>query len=146
MEIDAKDREVYLNKKIQSDQIITSYKSNLLTATNLLKEYPNGIIIGGALIIKYDNAAYVLAEGYDNKYKNLNPGYILKWQLINDYTEENLKYINLNAIAGNFEKDNKYSILNESKLGFNSIVTEYIGEFDVILNSFSYNLYQKMNK
>ena len=146
MEIDAKDREVYLNKKIQSDQIITSYKSNLLTATNLLKEYPNGIIIGGALIIKYDNAAYILAEGYDNKYKNLNPGFLLKWQLINDYTEENLKYINLSAIAGNFEKDNKYSILNESKLGFNSIVTEYIGEFDVILNSFSYNLYQKMNK
>ena len=29
----------------------------------------------------------------------------------------------------------------KNKLGFNTTVTEYIGEFDIILNSFSYNLY-----
>ena len=45
-----------------------------------------------------------------------------------------------------FEKENKYSGLNETKLGFNSIVTEYIGEFDIVLNNFSYNLYKTFSK
>ena len=36
--------------------------------------------------------------------------------------------------------------LNESKLGFNSTITEYVGEFDIVLNSFAYNLYKKTNK
>ena len=40
------------------------------------------------------------------------------------------------------KKESKYSGLNESKLGFNSVVSEYIGEFDVVLNSFSYNLFK----
>jgi len=32
------------------------------------------------------------------------------------------------------------------KLGFNSIITEYIGEFDIILNNFTYNLYKSLGK
>lgn len=144
--IDPSEKEQYINKKIQSDKIISSYKSNLLRATELLKNNPDGTVIGGAMVIRFDNAAYIYTEGFDEKYRNLNPGTILKWQMINDYTQEGFKYINLNAVVGEFEKPNKYSGLNESKFGFNSIITEYIGEFDIILNRFSYNLYQKMNK
>lgn len=146
MSIDPKERESYLNKKMQSDKLITSYKTSLLKATELLKENPDGIVIGAAMVIRYDNAAYIFTEGLDENYSNLNANYLLKWQMINDYTNEGFKYINLNAVVGEFEKQNKYSGLNEVKLGYNSIVTEYIGEFDIILNNFSYNLYQKMNK
>ena len=53
---------------------------------------------------------------------------------------------NLNAIVGEFEKKNPFMGLNESKLGFNATITEYIGEFDIILNNFAYNLYKRMNK
>ena len=146
MSIDQKERESYLNKKMQSDKLITAYKTSLLKATDLLKENPDGIIIGGAMVIRYDNAAFVFTEGVDENYSNLNANYLLRWQMISDYTDENFKYVNLNAVVGEFEKENKYSGLNEVKLGYNSIVTEYIGEFDIILNNFSYNLYQKMNK
>lgn len=146
MSIDPKERESYLNKKMQSDKLITSYKTSLLKATDLLKENPDGIVIGAAMVIRYDNAAYIFTEGLDENYSNLNANYLLKWQMINDYTNEGFKYINLNAVVGEFEKQNKYSGLNEAKLGYNSMITEYIGEFDIILNNFSYNLYQKMNK
>ena len=44
------------------------------------------------------------------------------------------------------EKKNPFMGLNESKLGFNATITEYIGEFDIILNNFAYNLYKRMNK
>lgn len=146
MSIDQKERESYLNKKMQSDKLITAYKTSLLKATDLLKENPDGIVIGGAMVIRYDNAAFVFTEGIDENYSNLNANYLLKWQMINDYNDEEFKYVNLNAVVGEFEKENKFSGLNEAKLGYNSMVTEYIGEFDVILNNFSYNLYQKMNK
>ena len=146
MSLDEKERNNYLNKKMESDRLITSYKNSLLKATELLKNNPNGIIIAGALIIKYDNAAFLFAEGIDEEYSYLNAAYLIKWQLINDYNAQGLKYLNLNGIAGEFENENQYSGLNESKLGFNTTITEYIGEFDIILNNFKYNLYKKMNK
>ena len=144
--LDPKERNAYLNKKMESDKLITAYKNSLLVATDLLKNNPNGIIIAGAMIIKYDNAAYIYTEGQDENYGYLNPIYLIRWQLINDYTNLGMKYLNLNAIVGEFEKKNPYSGLNESKLGYNTTITEYIGEFDIILNNFAYNLYNKMNK
>ena len=66
--------------------------------------------------------------------------------MISDYNQQGLKYLNMNAVVGEFEKKNQYSGLNEMKLGFNTIVTEYIGEFDLILNNFTYNLFKSFNK
>ena len=146
MNINDKERNNYLNKKMESDKLITSYKNSLLQSTDLLKANPDGLIIAGAMIIKYDNAAYLFAEGFDDEFNYLNPTYLIKWQLINDYNNQGLKYLNLNGISGDFENQKEYSNLNESKLGFNATVTEYIGEFDIILNNFSYNWYKKLNK
>ena len=146
MTLDDRDRETYLNKKMESDRLITTYKNNLLAATDLLKSNPDGIYIAGTMIIKYDNAAYIITEGMDEEYGYLNPNTLIRWQLINDYNEQNIKYLNLNGVVGDFENQNEYSGLNESKLGFNTIVTEYIGEFDLVLNSFMYNWYKKRIK
>ena len=143
MTIDDRDRETYLNKKMESDKLITTYKNNLLTATDLLKNNPDGILIAGAMIIRYDNAAYLFTEGMDEEYGYLNPNSLIKWQLINDYNEQGLKYLNLNGIVGEFENQNEYSGLNESKLGFNSIATEYIGEFDLVINDHIYNKFKE---
>ena len=135
---------------MESDKLITNYKENLLKATELLKQKPEGIIIAGAMVIKYDNVAYVFTEGIDESYSRLNASYLLKWKLIEEYNQKGFKYINFNGIVGDFEnkdiKNNPYAGLNEAKLGFNTIVTEYVGEFDIILNAFAYNLSQKMNK
>ena len=141
-----KERQNTLNKKMESDKLISSYKNNMLLATELLKNHPEGILIGGALVIKYDNAAYIVSDGYNEKFSSLNASYLIKWQMISDYNQQGLKYLNMNAVVGEFEKKNQYSGLNEMKLGFNTIVTEYIGEFDLILNNFTYNLFKSFNK
>ena len=150
LSLDEKERNEYLNKKMESDKLLTTYKNSLLRSTDLLKQKPEGIIIGGAMVIKYDNAAYIFTEGVDEDYSALNGGALLRWHLIEEYNQLGYKYVNLNAIVGDFQnkdpKVNPFIGLNESKLGYNAIVTEYIGEFDIILNNFSYNLYKKMNK
>ena len=141
-----KERQNTLNKKMESDKLVSSYKNNMLLATELLKNHPEGILIGGALVIKYDNAAYIVSDGYNEKFSSLNASYLIKWQMISDYNRQGLKYLNMNAVVGEFEKKNTYSGLNEMKLGFNTIVTEYIGEFDLVLNNFTYNLFKSFNK
>lgn len=141
-----RERQNTLNKKMESDKLISSYKNNMLLATELLKNHPEGILIGGALVIKYDNAAYIVSDGYNEKFSSLNASYLIKWQMISDYNRQGLKYLNMNAVVGEFEKKNQYSGLNEMKLGFNTIITEYIGEFDLVLNNFTYNLFKSFNK
>ena len=146
MDISPQAKNSLLNKKMESDKLLNTYKNSMVRATELLKQYPEGIIIAGGIVIKYDNSAFLYIEGFDNKYSDLNPSYLLKWRMIDDYNKEHLKYLNLNAVVGEFERKNKFSGLNEMKLGFNSIITEYIGEFDIILNNFSYNLYKSLGK
>ena len=131
---------------MESDKLVNTYKKNLVWATNLLKENPNGLIIGTSLNLTYDNVCYLIIEGFNQSFKTLNPNYLIKWKMINDYKNKNLKYINLNAVSGEFTKITKYSGLNEMKLGFNSLITEYIGEFELIISPLPYNLYRNLNK
>ena len=112
MSLNPKERELYLNKKMESDKLITSYKNSLLKSSDLLKENPEGIIIAAAMVIKYDNVAYLISEGIDESYGYLNANYLLKWQLISDFNELGYKYVNLNAVVGEFEKRTKYDGLN----------------------------------
>lgn len=135
-----------LNKKMESDKLINIYKKDMVLATRLLKENPEGFIVGGALSINYDNASYLVIEGFNKKYKALNPNYLLKWQMMKDYQQRGYKYFNLNAVSGAFEEENDYEGLNEMKLGYGAVITEYIGEFDIVLNGLTYNLYRSFNK
>lgn len=145
-DINDKERANILDKKMASDKLITIYKNNIIAATDLIKNHPKGIILGGAIVINYDNAAFILADGIDEKYISLNASYLIKWEIINNASNRGFKYVNLGGIAGDFNENNTYKELNEAKLGFNPVVSEYIGEFDVILNNFAYNLYKSFNK
>ena len=135
-----------INEKMESDKLVNTYKKNLVWATKLLKENPNGLIVGTALNLCYDNVCYLIIEGFNQDFKSLNPNYLIKWKMINDYKNRNFKYIDLNAVSGEFTKITKYTGLNEMKLGFNSLVTEYIGEFDLVISPLPYNLYKNLNK
>lgn len=142
---DEKQKNNILNKKMESDKLLDSYKNSLIHATALLKQYPEGIIIGGAIVIIYDNAAFIITEGVDSKYKLQNSDYVLKWKMIEEYTKRDLKYLNIGGLVDNSDKNSTHDISNERKLGFNTTVSEYIGEFDIVLNKFSYNLYKSFN-
>ena len=130
----ANTRKKLINEKIESDKLINTYKKNLVWATNLLKENPNGILIASSLVLRYDRSAFLIIEGLNSKFKSLNPSYLMKWELISTYKKMNLKYINFNAVSGDFEHITEYSGLNEMKLGFNPIISE-----NLILLSINYH-------
>ena len=144
--LDQQEKNNYINQKMESDVLVNNYRNSMVMSTELLRKFPMGLPVAGALVIEYDNAAFLFIEGVDDKYKQLNPSYLLKWKLIEKYNDKQFKYFNLNGVVGNFDSKNKYAGLNEMKLGFDTVVTEYIGEFETVVNSFTYKLYKNLSK
>ena len=134
---------VILDSKMSSDKLLAIYKKDLDTANKLIEEYPNGVVIGGALIITYGNEIIFLIDGFDNKFNNFNSNNLLKWKIMEEYIKKGYININLNGITGDFNKDNKYYGLYDFKSKFASEIVEYIGEFDLIINQTSYAMYAK---
>lgn len=137
-----KDMRTILNKKMESDRILASYKKHLVKSTQLLREFPDGILLGGTIIIRYGNQINLLIDGFKEEFGNLSPSYLTKWKIIEKYGKSGIVSFDLNAISGDFSNDNKYKGLNDSKLGYNASAVEYIGEFNLIINKPMYSLYR----
>ena len=132
-----------LSQKMESDKIVSTSQKHLINATQLFSKYPNNIIIGGSLIVEYENEENLIIEGFDKNYGDYDPNYLLKWDLIEKWNQEGKYAFNLNGIVGDFNDMNKYSGLNESKLGYGADAVEYIGEFDLVINKTLYNIYKR---
>lgn len=133
--------EKLMNSKLTSDKLMATYKEELETASSLFEKYPDGIIIGTCAIILDRNGIELLIEGQNPNYGLYYPLYLLKWHVIDKYAKQGAVYFDLNAITGYFEDNNKYKGLNETKLGFDAEVTEYVGEFDLVVKPKLYRLY-----
>ena len=134
-----------INKKMESDKILVTYKNYMVNASDLLKDYPDGLIIGGAIVIKDNDTVHLLIDGFNQNYSKLCPLFLLRWQIIKDYCNEKYKLLGMNAISGIFDKkNNPYWGLNEVKFSYNTTGYEYIGEFNLITNSAMYALYKNI--
>lgn len=125
--------ETIINKKMNSDKALLSYKNDIEIATLGLRNNRT-TYLAGALTIKYKNRINIVISGIDTKYKNYNANYFLHHELIK-YYKDDYKFIDLNGLTGNFDNTNPYKGLNEFKIGFNPHIYEFIGEFDLIINS-----------
>lgn len=143
-----KNMTLILNQKMQSDKILAAYKSYMVEATELLKNNPDGLIVGVSIIIKFKDTIYLLKEGYDKKYKNLCSNYLIKWKIIEKYSDDDkINYFNLGAISGEFDfNKNTYRGLNEMKLSYNAKAIEYMGEFSKIVAPNIYKMYITFGK
>lgn len=132
--------------KMESDKVLERAHQHLIDATKLYSKYEDGIKISGMLVIETIDEADLIIEGFDKKYSEFDPNYLLRWELIKKWNLEGKKYFNMNGIVGEFKETNKYSGLNESKLGYNADAVEYIGEFDYVINKTVYNIYERKNE
>lgn len=130
-----------MNKKLNSDKLIAIYKKELLTASELFEKKPDGIIIGATSVVVQKYGVELLIEGQNPQFSLYYPTFLTKWHIIEKYSKMGAVYFDLNAITGYFADNNKFKGLNEMKLGYNAEVTEYIGEFDFIINKSIYKLY-----
>lgn len=131
-----------INQKLVEDKLLSQYKKELIEATKLLRDYPEGIILASSLLIKNNEEVYLLMDGYDPKYKSLNAKHLLLWKLCERYSKKGFKKLNLGGIAGINNTPKEYKGLNEFKLNFNAQAIEYVGDLELITNSTLYFMYQ----
>ena len=130
-----------LNKKMNSDRLIVKYKNQIKEASNILNNFPNGLILSTALILKNNKEIYFFTSGYEEKYRHIRSTELLKWEIIKKYNNLGYKIFNLGHLSNNFNnKNDKYYGYNKSKLDFNGNIVEYSEVFDLVINEFLYNL------
>ena len=142
-----KNMSAVLNKKMESDKLLSTYKKYMVEATQLLRDFPDGIVVGCDIVLKVKNKLFLIVEGYDKKYSNLCSNYLIKWKIIEKYARSNIDSFNMGAIAGVFDpKQNQFRGLNEMKFGYNSVANEYIGELNLVVNNTIFGLYKNVKK
>ena len=80
-----------INKKLYEENILNLIKNELVYATNLLREHPEGIVLASAFIIKHNKCANLFMDGYNSEYKNFNAKHLLIWKLIEKYSLEKFR-------------------------------------------------------
>ena len=135
-----------LNDKMLSDKRLSELKTNLDTSLKMIRNNPQGEIIGATLVITSGKGASIVANYVDPAHKNLNASPLTIYELMKYYGKAGYSYIDLGSIPGDFDKNGKYYKVIKGKLGFNSSIIEYIGELDLVINSFIYHFYKRKLK
>lgn len=136
-----KNRDKLVSKKIDIDNKMAHYKEELIHATKLLNQHPEGIVLASALMIKHKNSVNLIMDGYDLEYKNLNAKHLLLWRLIEYYQKQGYEKFNLGGMT-NITDDNKFNGLNKFKLSFSPKVYEYMGDLELVTNQTAYFMYR----
>lgn len=131
-----------ISTKIYEENKLNEFKNELVFATKLLKENPDGVLLATMLIAKYRDEVYIFMDGYNKDFKKLNAKHLMTWKLIEKYSKEKYKRFNLGGMTNPYIKNEKYKGLNEFKLSFNARCVEYIGDLELITNQKLYNLYR----
>ena len=140
---DSKAKAKLLNKKIESDRLLNSYKNDIVYGTKLYRDRKY-IVIACNAVVTYGDEVFFLIDGINFKFKNFNANHLLKWKVIEHYKDAGFTKFNFNGITGDFTKKNKYYGLYEFKKGFNTTVTEYIGEYVLVVNRVKYNAFKNI--
>ena len=135
-----------IRRKMASDDLLNKAKQNIINATNLYKQYPEGLIIGANAIIKYNNQINFIVDGYKDEFKSYCPNHYLKFQIIENYRHQGYTKFNLGGISGDIKNDSDpFKNQRKFKLGWNSNIEEYIGEFTLVINKGKYNAFKQIN-
>lgn len=144
-----KDNNKAINKKLYEENILNTLKNELVYATNLLRDKPEGIVLASALIIRHQKCAYLYMDGYDPEYKKFNAKHLLIWKLIEKYSLEKYRKFSMGGIISFYlndkEKNKQFKGLNEFRLGFGATGYEYAGDFELKTNKFLYFSYQTLS-
>ena len=132
-----------INDKVESDKLLHAYKKDIVLSTKLLKSNPEGIKCGAALVIEDAHGVNIHLNYVDNNYAKYGADALITYEIMKYYGKLDYKYINIGPVTGNFDSNSKYYPMLESKLGFNSSILEYVGEFNIILNPTMYMIYKK---
>lgn len=138
----ASEKESVVSRKIEADNLLNTYKNQMIEATEMLKSSPNGAVAASALVTKVGDMVYIIMDGTDPNLKTFNAKHLLMWKLIERYSKLGFKRFNLGGVADPNVKESKFAALNNFKTSFNANIFEYVGDLELIANSTQYFMYE----
>ena len=136
LDLNLKNKNYYINKKLQSDRLIEKYSKELQKAIKLNNLYKKDFVVATVAIIKNIDEIYFFIEGYEEKFRDVRAIHSIVWNIIKKYSKLGYKQFNLGYTPQN--KD-KFKGIYFSKLGFNANVIEYPGNHFLVINTNIFN-------
>lgn len=129
------------SQKKELSKNITSIEEQL----DFFKDKPKDtIIVSSYLIVHYGNKSWALYAANDMDYKRLYANYLVYEKQIRDSKERNMEIFDVFGTIGEPTSDNHLVGLHDFKKKWGGEYTEFIGEFDFIINKFMYFVYKKL--
>lgn len=116
---------------------------NLGDKCRLYMAFHEGKPIAGTLAILYGDKVWYLYGASSNEHRNLMPNYLLQWSMIQWAIENNCRVYDFRGVSGDISEDNPHYGLYRFKKGFGGEFTEFVGEYDYVMNKVSYFIAEK---
>lgn len=119
-----------------------------LSQNNMAKiylAYKDNKVVGGYLVTNDSETAYELYGGVTNEGRDVEAGYLLKWNAMIDSLSSGLKYYDHWGIApiinGDYDKKHDLYHISKFKEGFGGRIVHYSPQLTIIFSKF-YNFYK----
>jgi lipid II:glycine glycyltransferase (peptidoglycan interpeptide bridge formation enzyme) len=109
---------------------------NLGKGVRLYMAYSNGQAIAGSIAVAYGDKVWYLYGASGNESRDLMPNYLLQWHMIQWALERRARLYDFRGVSGDLSEDNPLYGLYRFKKGFGGELTEFIGEYDLVLSPF----------
>lgn len=116
---------------------------NLGEHARLYMAFHEGKPIAGTLAINYGDKVWYLYGASSNEHRNLMPNYLLQWNMICWAIESGSRVYDFRGVSGDVSEDNPHYGLYRFKQGFRGEFTEFVGEYDYVINKAAYFIAEK---
>jgi peptidoglycan pentaglycine glycine transferase (the first glycine) len=146
-EIDGLDASKYKNKnKLENKKKdLTKKLEKQQKELDIIKKIKDEeLILSSIMTAKYNDKVWTIHGGNHNLLRELNANYLLYYTIIKDAKEEGYKKIDFFGTTGEPDKNNSVYGIHLFKKRLGGEYTEFIGEFDLVLNPILYFMYTKV--
>lgn len=102
------------------------------------------IVLSSIMTAKYNDKVWTVHGGNHTLLRELNSNYLLYYTIIKDAKDEGYKKIDFFGTTGDPKKNNSVYGIHLFKKRLGGEYTEFIGEFDLVINPFLYFMYTKI--
>lgn len=107
-----------------------------------IKNMPNNVVtLASYMTVKYGSRVWIVHGGNANYLRDLNANYLIYDKMIMDVKEHGYKSLDFFGTTGKDSKDNPIHGIHLFKKRLGGKYTEFIGEFDLIINKPWYFIY-----
>ena len=139
------DKTDILNKKMESDLLLGTYKQNMLKAIDVFQSHPEGILGAVTAVVKFNGELIFWTVAINDEFKTYFPEYNLYNTIIEDCIRLGFKKANLNGISVNSNDNDIHKYISDFKLDFSDKIIEYVGEFDLVVDKRVYYTSKSIN-